>query len=1662
MPSVRRDHRIAVSCASVAVVVALLLVPAAMASPSADPVIADIQPREAYANELVTLIGQGFGAAPGQVTFAGVGGRRNRASTRQWSDTRIVAEVPYNTQPGEVIVRTADGRVSNGFPFSPPCWDRPVIHSIVPGRAMQCEVVKITGCGFGSFQYQQRLTFNGHDATGSVIGRWSETELLVPVPDNATSGPVIITGPRGQPSAGVPFTVVDDEPVWERLPSITTAKSSVRVELKLRTIPADPRHSPAIVPVAWTHDLPQASGAVTWRTEREFEISLGDSKGQSQGGPASHWLIRGQIWPEARAVAVQYSEHSTRVTKSSRDDMTVCELQGELAIVLPLVETHVGGTPPWNVWAPRFPFLLTGREVTELITKVSYHDKCHLADLAGNPIGPADSYVLDHVDETGYWFGHSAHGLELVFEGSGTNPCYGPKPPWQPRTDLVGQAYVMLPGAKWDPRAVLRAEVARLLVGTAEGYRQPLPGLPVVLSRRPAGASGIIELGRTVTDHDGYYRFWSVPITDSLHLDFRLENHESAPPAFVVTHGRADGAIAEAVTLRSGPFATMATWPNRRDTRFRAGAGLVNAPAAVLDDLAGIYAHSWQAWRTAAELALPLDMRSASGAPPEIRSFSPKAGVHWSGARMAGAHHGRLPGDADSPHVNIEPVHSHLTEFERPVNREYHEIGHHVMADLFDNAMPYYYVSTAISDSAHLGTLNPTTTDSWIEGFAEYFAAVVSHRSRITDRPELYPLGSQTVVNLDHNYKARSHWGSTPYTSVEEFAVASLLWDLADSRNDAKDVTLLGINQNLLNQWQVQLSTPLASPRWPPDAYYDRIALGHARVLRLIRDSDKLSAKHGLSSPNAPSGYDFIWDVRHLYDLLRAQGVGQTTVVTSPYGLNALDELFVAHGFFADTAPQNLVYDPGEVIGMTSNQAYTVIGTTIPARATRRSPAPPPTGHLTYSGRDTDIGTSIAITDFLVELEFDEPYSHLSYAYRAPAGSENRLALVPPEPLYPARIRVTAYGERHKSVAPFELAGDDYWYRAARSPGGEIAVHRFEMQLVPSQVFLPFLARTAAMADLPAMPKPLPPTPPDAAAMASELAKLINAERTAWGREPLAMQADLRRAAEWYAGDMAASGQYRPDHTDRQGRSMANRLKALGYGPEGHPRWQVAENIARGQPRAADVVRAWMASPRHRANILDDGLCEIGTAYGFAPADPYRHYWVADFGCRTAPEDETQPATPVATPRTPQPPGSPTATTTRSPIEPIPTTAVPSTPTATLQPDHGIQGRVTFAGVAAPGVFLVLRLIDGDQVTDVRLAQSWDEGHYAFADVPGLAAGQVYRVWFLNEDQNPERLSSWRGPAITAYREGQAVHGGDFDIANVALLWPEPNATVRLPAEFHWQRREFGAYSYRWLLYEEASGRLWQTGDLGDVGSYTLDRLPDGVSSGVDYWWLVRVYQGSDSYGTSRYMRRVRFDGGAAASPSPSPSPTATTGPTVLFSDDFCDPASGWPVGSSGGLTCGYLVSPQCGYFVRTLAAQQGGGVLSGRRVTGSGDHALTVSGRHVGPGRLGVLFGMTPARDRYYVYLIDSAGTYGLYRNDAGRWGVLATGSIGRAIDVQRGHSLRVECRGEAMRLLLDDLLLDVGRDPYPHQGAFGLYVESVQAGFEARFSRYTIEELR
>jgi uncharacterized protein YkwD/stress response protein SCP2 len=122
---------------------------------------------------------------------------------------------------------------------------------------------------------------------------------------------------------------------------------------------------------------------------------------------------------------------------------------------------------------------------------------------------------------------------------------------------------------------------------------------------------------------------------------------------------------------------------------------------------------------------------------------------------------------------------------------------------------------------------------------------------------------------------------------------------------------------------------------------------------------------------------------------------------------------------------------------------------------------------------------------------------------------------------------------------------------------------------------------------------------------AGEVIALTNAERTRAGLPPLSADTLLTTAAQAHSADMVARAFY--SHTSPEGSQPWDRAAAVGCA-----RRTIGENIACGQRSAAEVVRGWMDSPGHRANILKPGFTHIGI--GLAGGGKAGTYWTQLLG----------------------------------------------------------------------------------------------------------------------------------------------------------------------------------------------------------------------------------------------------------------------------------------------------------------------------------------------------------------------------------------------------------------------------------------------------------------
>jgi uncharacterized protein YkwD len=105
---------------------------------------------------------------------------------------------------------------------------------------------------------------------------------------------------------------------------------------------------------------------------------------------------------------------------------------------------------------------------------------------------------------------------------------------------------------------------------------------------------------------------------------------------------------------------------------------------------------------------------------------------------------------------------------------------------------------------------------------------------------------------------------------------------------------------------------------------------------------------------------------------------------------------------------------------------------------------------------------------------------------------------------------------------------------------------------------------------------------------------LINAERRAHGLRKLRRRGPLDRAAQAHSLDMVTRGYF--SHVTPAGLNVASRIRRTAYASL-HTHLLAGENIAWGQDWLAtprSIVRNWMTSGRHRANILSRTYRHVG------------------------------------------------------------------------------------------------------------------------------------------------------------------------------------------------------------------------------------------------------------------------------------------------------------------------------------------------------------------------------------------------------------------------------------------------------------------------------------
>ncbi len=137
----------------------------------------------------------------------------------------------------------------------------------------------------------------------------------------------------------------------------------------------------------------------------------------------------------------------------------------------------------------------------------------------------------------------------------------------------------------------------------------------------------------------------------------------------------------------------------------------------------------------------------------------------------------------------------------------------------------------------------------------------------------------------------------------------------------------------------------------------------------------------------------------------------------------------------------------------------------------------------------------------------------------------------------------------------------------------------------------------------PAPPTPTPEPTPTGISLAGIL-EATNAERAAVGVAPLKNNTTLNQVATVRVNDMFKNQYFSHDAPD--GTTFVDTIKDVDY-----RYFSVGENLALGDfSTNQGIVTAWLNSPGHRANMLNDNYTEIGIAIAKRSYED-RDQWIA-------------------------------------------------------------------------------------------------------------------------------------------------------------------------------------------------------------------------------------------------------------------------------------------------------------------------------------------------------------------------------------------------------------------------------------------------------------------
>jgi len=294
------------------------------------------------------------------------------------------------------------------------------------------------------------------------------------------------------------------------------------------------------------------------------------------------------------------------------------------------------------------------------------------------------------------------------------------------------------------------------------------------------------------------------------------------------------------------------------------------------------------------------------------------------------------------------------------------------------------------------GFLNTTTTDSWQEGWALFWAEALSEHLG-TDDVGWYA----DLYHLNTNYQSWDHHQGNDGAAIqrEDLAVASVLWDLHDLETGEK----AGLDRDHLSQSLVQMGELLLQE-------------------------------------TAPGMYTQLATWQDVYNLMQAS-------LLPP---NWVNEIWEAHGFFGDrdwivtecdvTGEGNRQWEEEEAIGEGGRQG--------------RSDLPRVSGANLLVHLQSEQGLPVRSGTLMVDYRYPEPYDLLDASIEKRALDGSLFHLEPP----PARIPMTVEVVGTSPLSPiYAVTNSVYWEQVAASDLDYVAEVTFTLDV--SYAYLPVVLR---------------------------------------------------------------------------------------------------------------------------------------------------------------------------------------------------------------------------------------------------------------------------------------------------------------------------------------------------------------------------------------------------------------------------------------------------------------------------------------------------------------------------------------------------------------------------------------------------------------------------